>query len=55
MREAEDRVLNVPSIHSFSLIFFLKEEITQDQFGSVSIHLIQLLLGYFIFYSLQID
>lgn len=47
--EAGDRILNVLSIHSFSLIFFLKGKITQDCFVSVSIHLVSLFLGYFIF------
>lgn len=47
--EAGGRILNVLSIPSFGLIFFLKGEITQDGFGSVSIHLIQPFLGYFIF------
>lgn len=47
--EAGDRILNVLSIHSFSLIFFLKGKITQDRFGFISIHLVLLFLGYFIF------
>lgn len=49
MTEAGDRILNVLSIRSFSLIFFLKGKITQDRSGLVSIHVVQLFLGYFIF------
>lgn len=49
MRETEDRILNVLSICSFSPIFFLKGEITQDYFGSVSIYPTQPFFGYFSF------
>ena len=34
---------------SFTLIFFLKGEINEDHFGSISVHLNQTILGYFIF------
>lgn len=49
MKEAGDRILNVLSICLCSLILFLKGEHIQECFGSISVHLIQLFLGYFIF------
>lgn len=48
-KETGDRILNVLSICLFSLILFLKGEHIQDCFGSISVHLIQPFLGYFIF------
>ena len=48
-KESWRQNLNVLSISSFTPIFFLKGEINEDHFGSISVHLNQAILGYFIF------